>query len=386
MAYLRNRTVNLINLHYGFQAFANGAGGIFVIAYFIEAGLSIAAALCAMALIYAGRFVVRPIVLVIAKRYGLKPTLIIGTVLSAVPFLFLARVDGIGWPLLAYCLTSALGQVFYWSCYHAYFAALGDNEHRGHQVSAREALAAIIGIVAPLIGGWSLVTLGPVTTFAVIAIVEAAGALPLLLAPNVPVLREATGTLRAARLSMMLFAADGWLAVMFIFTWQIALFLSLGESFANYGGAMAIAALVGAASGMLLGRYIDSGQGRTAALIAYGALSLTLLLRAASVGDPYLVLAANAAGAIAAVLQPSAMMSLIYNLAKASPCPLRFQIACEGGWDAGAVTGLLTAAALAALDTPLSLIITLGLLSIATTVFLMSRHYTHVALSPLRKA
>jgi hypothetical protein len=43
--------------------------------------------------------------------------------------------------------------------------------------------------------------------------------------------------------------ADGWIAAGFFFVWQMALFLALGESFTAYGGAMALAALVGAVSG-----------------------------------------------------------------------------------------------------------------------------------------
>ncbi|HAN64284.1 MAG TPA: hypothetical protein DCQ79_10580, partial [Rhizobiales bacterium] len=51
---------------------------------------------------------------------------------------------------------------------------------------------------------------------------------------------------------MKLFLADGWIAAGYFFVWQIALFLSLGESYVAFGGALALAALVGAASGMLI--------------------------------------------------------------------------------------------------------------------------------------
>jgi hypothetical protein len=35
---------------------------------------------------------------------------------------------------------------------------------------------------------------------------------------------------------MLLFVADGWIAAGFLFVWQIALFVSLGESVLAYGG------------------------------------------------------------------------------------------------------------------------------------------------------
>ena len=58
--------------------------------------------------------------------------------------------------------------------------------------------------------------------------------------------------------------ADAWIAAGYVFVWQIALFLSLGESFSAFGGAMALAALVGAVGGMFLGRHIDAGHGTRA--------------------------------------------------------------------------------------------------------------------------
>jgi hypothetical protein len=51
-----------------------------------------------------------------------------------------------------------------------------------------------------------------------------------------------------------------------------ALFVSLGESYAAFGRAMALSAVVGAFSGMFLGRLIDAGHGAHAAWIALAAL------------------------------------------------------------------------------------------------------------------
>ena len=60
MAFLRNRSINWINLHSGIQALAQGMGGVFVLVFLLRAGVSIAATLCAMALIFAARFAIRP--------------------------------------------------------------------------------------------------------------------------------------------------------------------------------------------------------------------------------------------------------------------------------------------------------------------------------------
>jgi hypothetical protein len=270
MAFLGNDAINRVNLHYGVQAFAQGAGGVFILAFLLRAGLSVPATLLAFCAILAGRFVIRPAILPLATRWGLKPMVIIATLGIAGQYPLLPLVQGVGWPLAALCLVSSVGEVFYWASYHAYFSVLGDAEHRGHQIEAREALAAVIGIVAPLAGGWALVTLGPGPSFAAAGLIQALAVLPLFGAPNVAVAPSAAPSLRAAWPGVLLQVADGWLSACFYYVWQIALFISLGRDLAAYGGALALAALVGALAGLALGRHVDLGHGRRAVVVAYG--------------------------------------------------------------------------------------------------------------------
>ena len=132
--------------------------------------------------------------------------------------------------------------------------------------------------------------------FAAVGLVQALAAVPLIGLPNVAVRDAAPGGFRAARLGAVLYATDGWFDACFFFVWQIALFVSLGESLAAYGGAMALAGLVGALSGLLLGRHIDAGHGRRAAALAYGAATVVVLLRAASFDSPWLAVGTNSLG------------------------------------------------------------------------------------------
>jgi DHA1 family inner membrane transport protein len=293
MAFFRNDTVNLLNLHYGIHALAMSGGGAFFAAFLLRAGVPAPAVLAAIALIVAGRFIIRPLMLVPARRFGLRPLVVVGTVLTGLQFPLLAEVHGIGSELLVWCAFSSLGDTIYWTSYHAYFASLGDSHHRGHQLGAREAIAATVGIVGPLAGGWALTTLGPRIAFDVTAVVQILAAVPLFATPNVSVARQAPGVLSAAFPGILMFAVDGFIAAGFYFVWQIALFMALGESYTAYGGAVALAALVGAASGLALGRFIDLGHGRRAAWLAAGSLAVALALRAASLGNPILAVAAN---------------------------------------------------------------------------------------------
>ena len=379
MAFLRNSTVNLLNLHYGLHSVAMNAGGIFFAVFLLKAGVSAPAVLTALAAILAGRFCIRPLVLVFGKQVGIKPLLIFGSVASGLQYPLLARVHGVDVSLLELCVAGAVSDSFYWTSYHAYFASLGDEEHRGHQIGAREALASIVGILAPLVGGWALVTLGPAAAFGAVAVVQMSSALPLLAAPNVAVPSQVQGALRASLPGFLLFAADGWIASGYVYVWQIVLFLLLGSSFTAFGGAMAAAALAGAGAGLLLGRHIDAGHGRGAVWLAFAALGGTLLLRA-MVHTPALAVLANAAGALVGCLYIPTLMTAVYNLAKRSPCVLRFHFMAEGAWDLGGAGGCLATAALVGLGAPLASGLVLSLAGAAVALVLLRRYYSKLAL------
>ena len=167
--------------------------------------------------------------------------------------------------------------------------------------------------------------------------------------------REAPGAFRAAREGVALFLVDGWQGACIYYVWQVALFVSLGSSIGAFGGAMALAALVGAVLTALFGRHIDRGGGRRTAVLACIVTMALALTQAAAFGHLWLAVAANALGAIANALIIPAISTPLYNLSQASPCPFRYNIATEGAWDIGCGSGMLTAAAISALGGSLSL-------------------------------
>jgi hypothetical protein len=379
MGFFGNDAINRVNLHYGLQQLAQGAGGVFLLVYLLRAGVPTPLVFCALAGMVGGRFLIRPLVLPFARRFGIRATLILGTVLEAAVFPLLPYVHGPDAWFIAVILVTPFGSVLYWTSFHAYFAALGDAEHRGSQLGAREALAAVIGIVAPLLGGWALVTMGPKFAFLCVAGLQVLAAAPLLGAPRVPVAQEAPGGFRAAMLGAFLLSTDGWFAACYYYVWQIALFVTLGESFAAYGGAMALAGLVGAAASLGVGRLIDLGHGRRSVAAAYSLGAGVVILRAAGYGVPWLAVTANALGAVAAALLVPVLMARVYNLSKASPCPLRFHIATEGGWDIGCGLGCLSAAALTWAGAPMWTAIILALVGGAAAFATLMRSYAAAA-------
>lgn len=375
MAYFRNTVINLLNLHYGIFAVVMTGAGAFYCVFLLNSGVPLPGVLVAMAAILLTRFVVRPIVPAFAPRFGLRRLLIAGTVLIGIQMLLLARVHGVGPALYMLIAVSAFGDAIYWSSYHAYFAALGDHAIRGHQVGAREAIVAVVGVLSPAATGWLLVAFGPWAAFGASSAATLAAIAPLVWTPDVTVATRVPGAWKAARFGVAMFAIDGWIQSGFVFTWQIALFVSLKQSFLNFGGALALAALVGAGAGLILGRHIDFGGGRRAALIAAFAMGAVMVLRAAASGAPALAVAANALASAAACLYTPTMMTAVYNQAKRSPCVLRFHVATEGGWDIGGAFGSLLAAALLWRGLPISLALLLPLLGLAAWVVQLRGYY-----------
>jgi DHA1 family inner membrane transport protein len=377
MAFFRNSTVNLLNLHYAIHSIALNGGAAFFAVYLLKSGVPVPGVLASIATILMGRFIIRPLVVGFAARRGLRVMLIAGTLLSALQYPFLAEVHGVDTALVGLIVVAAVADTLYWTTFHAYFAALGDDELRGHQIGVREAIAAVVGIASPLATGWMLVGFGPRVAFGATSIITALAALPILWAPDVKVARQVPGAFKAALPGVLLFAADGWVAAGFVFVWQIALFVSLDQSVLAYGGALAFAALVGAIGGMTLGRHIDAGYGNRAVWYAFGMFAAIIVLRAMATSDATLAVLANALGALGACLYIPTLLTAVYTLAKRSPCTLRFHVAAEGGWDIGGTLGLLAAALATAVGMPLSASIFMSLAGVVAIVVLLRRYYAN---------
>jgi hypothetical protein len=288
---------------------------------------------------------------------------------------FLAEVQGVGFGLLLLVLVSAIADTVYWPTYHAYFAAVGDEDHRGQQLGLREAMNAALGIVSPLVAGWLLVTRGPLIAFIATGIVQALSAIPLFWTPDVAVARHAPGGFRAVLPSASIFIGDGLSTGGYVIAWQIALFVSLGQDYMAYGGALAVAALVGAVGGLALGRMIDTGNGARAVTLSIGLTVVVVLMRASVQKYPALAITANALGALVTCLYMPTMMTAVYNRAKRSPCVMRFHIAAEGGWDIGIALGLCLGALIVWLGYSLSYVILTSLIGVAIVFLALRRYY-----------
>jgi hypothetical protein len=383
MAFFSNPGINRLAAHFSLHQFAWTISGAFFATFLLRNGMSPAGVLLCIAAVLGLRFALRPCVLVTAARIGLRNSLIVGTLLYACQILALAIAGRSHAGLVFYIAISALGDVFYWTCYHAFFAALGDAESRGAQLGARGLLATLASALGPGIGGVLLANFGAWTAFSVGAAIELVAIVPLLrIAEPVIILQPWREAFGAAREGVILFSTDGFITCALVFSWDMASFLAFDQRFDILGAVLSAAAVAGAIGGMVFGGFIDAGHtGRAVGLNAW-ILAGLVVLKAACVGSPVAMIAASVISNALGGLYLPTLMTAVYNEAKASPCTLRFHFAAEGGWDAGGVVACLIAAAAWGAGVPPSFVLLLSLLGITAQARLLWRRYDAHALAP----
>ncbi|MCX7284729.1 MAG: MFS transporter [Novosphingobium sp.] len=358
-------TIRRVYAHAGLQSFVEASGGLFVVGFLVKQGLSPAFALASFALVLLSRFALRAAVLPLAHAHGLRTVLLLGVLIRAASYIMLPFVSGLGPMLVAYIVVSGFGSVLYWTGYHAYVSAAGDNAAMGRQVSIQQAVTATVGIVAPISGGLLLGWAGPATGFAIIAAIQLLAALPLIGAANPtidPASRADPAIVRAGR---RIYFAEGLQSGCSNVVFNLALFVTLGQSFENFGGALALAGLGAAAGSLLIGRLIDGGRTTHSLALAYGLGAIVISIKALAWGSPLPALVATALGALVSPMLATAMLSPLYAMAQRSQCTLRFNMATEGGWDLGCSVAALTAATILSTGAGYTLPILLGLGAIA---------------------
>ena len=287
MAFFSNAGINRLGAHFSLHQFAWSISGAFFATFLLRNGMAPASVLLCIAAVLGLRFSLRPCVLATAARIGLRRSLIVGTLLYACQILALAIASRSRACLVFYIAISALGDVFYWTCYHAFFAALGDAENRGAQLGARGLFVTLASALGPGIGGVLLSNFGAWTAFAAGATIELVAIVPLLrIAEPVITLQPWRPAFTAAREGVILFSTDGLITCALVYTWDMASFLAFDQHFDILGAVLSAAGLAGALGGMVFGGFIDARHtGRAVGLNAW-VLTGLVILKAVCIGAP----------------------------------------------------------------------------------------------------
>jgi len=376
MSFFGNQDINKLALHTALHQAAMGLSLAFFAAFLLHAGLAPSGVFLTLAAILTLRFFVRAAVLPSVRLIGFRNTFLLGALLFAVEYLVLAAYDGSNVRLFWFVVSDAVCSAFYWTCYHAFYAALGDPEDRGAQLGARGLLSTIAAVAAPAIGGVLLVVIGPWASFGAAAVLSVIAVLPLLSIrePKIP-LSAPLEAFIPVREGIALFGTDGFVSCISIFTWDMISFVAFGERYDVFGGVLALASLAGALAGMAFGRFIDAGHGARAVYINAVAMTAILLLKAACVGSaPAIAIATIVANLFGGLYLP-VLMTVVYNDAKASACSLRFHVIAEAGWDVGGTIGCSCAAAAWAVGIAPALILLFALAGLLPQTWLAVRRY-----------
>jgi MFS transporter, DHA1 family, inner membrane transport protein len=370
-----NTDVQRLTLHVAISSLATALSSVFSVVFLVRAGLTPTQIFLASAAFFVVRLVTRPIVLAVAPIVGVRRALIWGVVLTAVSCPMLAPVHGVDFALAAYIAVSALGQAFYWTCFHIFFSAHSDDDRRGSQLGFLQVLSAVAALIGPGIGGLLLTRFGPWVAFGVAALIALLSALPLLRIEEPPVPRAVPdGAYAAAKNGAMLYFADGWIQVS-LTAWSIVMFYALGARYDSFGGTLSLAGLAGAAGGMMLGRHIDKGHGRRALWLNAFILAAGLVLRSVTFGHAGAVIAVAVGTTLFGGLYVPAWMTPVYNEARISPCLLRFQFAAESGWDMGGMIAGILGAAMCYWGLPVAAVILMALPMVPVQALLLERSY-----------
>ena len=371
-----NSNVTRLTLHIGICSLAGALSSVFSVVFLVRAGLTTTQVFLAAAAFFAVRLVTRPLVLVVTHASGVRSALILGIVLNAASLPMLAAVNGLDFALVAYTVVAALGQAFYWTCFHVFFSAHCDSDRQGSQLGRMQAFMALAAVLGPAIGGVLLTRAGPWVTFGIASVVALVSILPLLRVAEPPIARAVPdGAYAAAKNGAMLYFADGWMQIGLSIAWSIVMFRALGGRYDNFGGTLSLAALAGAVGGIVLGQFIDKGHGRRALWLNASILALGLVLRSVTFGHAGAVIAVAVGTTLFGGLYLPAWMTPVYHECRISPCLLRFQFAAESGWDVGGMLAGSIAAAMCYWGLPVEAAILLALPMVLVQALLLERSY-----------
>ena len=278
--------------------------------------------------------VLKPFVGILSDRWGRRGLLLFGTAFFAgMPFVY--RFVDTPEQLLAVRVVHGLATAVYGPVTLAYVAELSKEriaERLGWFSLARNAGY----VVGPLVAGWMLLTMSPVTVFTVIGLLSTAAFLPVLLLPETrqttaqtrpPLMVQAMAALKSGARTPAVWLSGGLDASMYVALYAVKAFLPLytlasGGSVVIAGAFFAVQEAVHMALNPVGGRIGDAFGYRTTVSFGMVTLAGALSLLSVTSGD-------------LALLAPAALMGVAQALAFPSTVALVSTRIPEGNLGAG---------------------------------------------------
>lgn len=322
------------------------------------------------------RIIFRPISLKMCLNYGLKKTLILGTILFALNYPLLGQIESIDSWFFLFFIVIALTDAFYWLPYHTMYSLLGDKEHRGKQTGLRDGLIKISESLAPLASGILVLTYGYWSAFAAAMFFMLIALIPLIRIPGINLTKFnqiANSGQPIQKEGFWLYLGDGFYYNN-DFVWKLILFIIILNP-AYFGGLVGLTVLFQLLISMFVGHHFDKGRGKMISRVGTLLLILTVIGRGLFVDTVPEVIFSDIIFAIGITLYMPIFNSALYNFSKASVHPLRFHYYSEIGWDIGAGLAALMTACIVYISNDLRLAMMLSLAGLLITNFILNQYF-----------
>jgi len=375
--FLKNRAENLLSAHFGLQNFAASIVNIFFGVYLYQIGIPLWEIFLIWGITFFTRCLLRPVVLPLYFRYGVRRMLIIGIICNAISFLALERVTEVGIWLGIFMLLVAITDIFYWTAFHLYFALLGENMRRGKQVAIRNCMEFLSSFLAPLVSAILIVKINFSAIFWVGAGFLFLSGIPLFFVPDVE-LPEPQKFFPAVKIieksGFWLFFMDAIFSQAHGFTWTLVLFIFVGK-YLTFGGLLSLAVLFQMIAALFLGQRFDRGNGKKLVPLGVILLTLTVFGRVFMTASIPAIIFFDVLFILGFLLLYPFYLATFYNAVKSSRHPLYFQVVAESGWDMGSVIITGFASVFLYLGGDLKYIMLFGIFGLFGVAFVLKRYF-----------
>jgi MFS family permease len=361
-----NKSVNALNVHYGLQTFANNTVNIFIGIYLYKLGIPLWVICLTWGSIYILRLFLRPFGFFLCHKFGLRKTLIAGTLSYSFLYLIIGQIKGVDMWLFLYVFSGALSEGVYWLAYHTYFAVLGDNKIRGKQIGVREAVRNLALFLAPMVGALLISGYNFWLMFTVAMICMILASIPLFSAPEVylPEYMPFRETLKQIpKKGFYLYCSDSFYYQSTNFVWKLVLFIFL-SNYITFGGLLSLAVIFQIAGYFLVGHLFDNGRTKNIFILGLLLTAVAVIGRTFFMFSIPIIIILDVIFMAGYCLYEPVMNSLFYNYSKKSPHPLWFQAYADTGWDIGSGLAMVFAAIWLYFGMDIQLIMLQGLLGL----------------------
>ncbi len=349
MSFLKNKAINLLNIHIALIRLAGLFSGVFVPIFLLQKGLSIPIICLFSALSSFIRIPARIFQVPLTKKIGAKPSVIIGIIGTGVSYLFLTLAQGIDIYLWLYVIIGGIFSALYWQLFHYLFTYYGNNHERGQNISVQIIFAELIQIAGPLLGA-IIINYQGFSSYAIfifsILFLAIVFILPLSKYPSINNICSFRRALKEEdKYGMKISIWSGAIEASYAYIWIIVIYLTLGE-LVSFGGALTMGILVGVILQAIIGKHIDNGKGKMVNSAGLGLSLFTLLGRAFLGYTLFSISILEGISRFSGNVNNSVFSVSYYNKAKDSKESFWHILLAETGWDVGSIMGLLGVALL----------------------------------------